>query len=252
MLKRMMLLVATVAITACSEDTAAPATDTILLDDAALLAFGAMDMADPGSRFIARLNSLPDSIKLTAAQHAHIRALVTAFVQSTRADMEALNAIHQEARAAKAAGKTEAEIRAIFARGDAIRARLHAAEAKLHADIEAILTPAQKAWLANPGPRPANQCRADGIRLTEAQHTQITALIAAFETANRADLEAIKAVHAEARAAREAGASRERIAEILKKAEGPMQRIRAAQEALHTAIRAVLTPAQIASGCFGR
>jgi Spy/CpxP family protein refolding chaperone len=252
MLKRMILLMAAVAITACSKDAAAPATDTVLLDDAALLAFGAMDMADPGSHFIARLNSLPDSIKLSAAQQAQIRGLVNAFVQSTRADMEALNAIHQEARAAKAAGKSEAEIRAIFARGDAIRARLHDAEARLRAQIEAVLTPAQKAWLANPGPRPTNQCRADGIRLTDAQHTQITALIASFETANRADLEAIKAVHEEARAAREAGASRERIAEILKKAEAPMRRIRAAQEALQAAIRAVLTPAQVASGCFGR
>jgi Spy/CpxP family protein refolding chaperone len=195
---------------------------------------------------------LPDSIKLSATQHAQIRALVTAFVQATRADMEALNAINHEARAAKQAGKTEAEIRAIFAKGDAIRQRLHAAEAKLRADIEAVLTPAQKAWLANPGPRPINQCRTDGIRLTDAQHTQITALISAYELANKADLDAIKAVHQEARAAHEAGATREQVAAILSKAQAAMQRIRAAQEALHTAVRAVLTPAQIASGCFGR
>jgi Spy/CpxP family protein refolding chaperone len=238
------------AIAACAEDTAAPTTDTLLLDDAAVLAFGAMDMADPGSHFIARLNSLPDSIKLASEQRTQIRALIANFINASRADMEALAAIHQEARAAREAGKTEAEIRAIFARGDEIRARLHAAEAKLHADIAALLTPAQRAWLANL-PMRRQQCADPTIRLTEAQHTQISALIAAFETTNRADLDAIKAVHEEARAALQAGASRERVAEILAQASAPMQRIRAAREALHAAIRALLTPAQLASGCFG-
>jgi Spy/CpxP family protein refolding chaperone len=236
---------------ACGEDTSAPAADTVLLDDAALLAFGSMDMADPGSRFIARLNSLPDSIKLTADQQTRIRELITAFVTATRVDMEALAAIHQEARAARTAGKTEAEIRAILARGDAIRARLHAAEAKLHADVQAVLTPAQKAWLANSGDRPRHHCSAEGIRLTDAQKTQITGLIAAFETANAADLQTIRAIHAEARAAIQAGASREQVAQILARANPAMQRVRAAREALNAAIRAVLTPAQVASGCFG-
>jgi Spy/CpxP family protein refolding chaperone len=251
MRKTLFVLLAAVAIGACNEQSTAPATDTLLLDDAALLAFSAMDMADPGSHFIARLNSLPDSIRLSSEQRTQIRALVEAFVQATRADIEALNAIHQEARAARQAGKTEAEIRAIFAKGDAIRTRLHAAEAKLRSDIEAVLTPAQKSWLTSGGQRPP-VCRTQDLQLTDAQKTQITALVSAFEVSNRADLEAIKAVHEEARAAQQAGASRERIAEILAKAEAPMRRVRAAHEALNTAVRALLTPAQLASGCFGR
>lgn len=251
MRKFVFVLLATLTLGACNSDSTAPATDTVLLDEAALLAFGAMDMADPGSHFIARLNSLPDSIRLSAEQRTQIRALIEAFVQATRADIEALNAIHQEARAARQAGATEAEIRAIFAQGDAIRARLHAAEAELRSDIEALLTPAQKAWLANVGHRPP-VCRSQELQLTDAQKTQIAALVSAFEVANRADLEAIRAVHEEARAAHLAGATRQRIAEILAQARAPMQRVRAAREALNTAIRALLTPAQLASGCFGR
>lgn len=251
MRKILFVLLAVVTLGACSNESTGPATDTLLLDDAAVLAFSAMDMSDPGSHFIARLNALPDSIKLSSEQRTQIRSLIEAFVQGTRADIEALNAIHQEARAARQAGKTEAEIRAIFARGDAIRTRLHAAEAKLRSDIEALLTPAQKAWLTNGAHRPP-VCRSQDLQLTEAQKTQIAALVSAFEVANRADLEAIRAVHEEARAAHLAGASRQTIAEILAKAEPPMRRVRAAHEALNTAIRALLTPAQLASGCFGR
>lgn len=249
MRKFLLVFVAALALAACEKDASAPVTDNLLLDDAALLAYGSMDMAHPGSHFLARLNSLPDSIKLTAEQRIQIHALMTAFVNATRPDMEALVAILQEARAAHQAGASEAEIRAIFARGDAIRARLHEAEARLRANIEAVLTPAQKAWLASPMDR--RPCASPDIRLTEAQHTQISALIAAFETANRADLDAIKAVHEQARAAIQAGASRERVAEILAQASAAMQRVRAAREALDAAIRALLTPAQLASGCFG-
>jgi Spy/CpxP family protein refolding chaperone len=249
MRKFLILCITALAISGCAKDTSAPATDGVLLDDAALLAYGSMDMADPGSHFIARLNSLPDSIRLSAEQRTQIRALLSAYLSATRADMEALAAIHQEARAAHQAGATEAEMRAIFARGDAIRARLHDAEARLRASIGALLTPAQKMWLGGSGDR--RPCANPDIRLTDAQHTQITALIAAFETANRADLDAIKAVHEQARAAIQAGASRESVAEILAQANAPMQRIRAAREALNAAIRALLSPAQLASGCFG-
>lgn len=248
-MRRMLFaLIAAVGLAAC-EETVGPSGDTRLLDDAAVLAYGGMDMADPGSHFIARLHRLPDNLKLSAAQETQIKALIAAFGHAVKADLEALHAIHHEARAAKAAGKTEVEIRAIFAKGDAIRARLHAAEAKLHADIDAVLTADQRAWLASPAARP---CQAENVRLTDAQKTQITALIAAFETANRADLDAIKAVHAEARAAHQAGATREQIKAILDKASAAMQRVHAAQHALQAAIDALLTPAQRTSGCYGR
>ena len=244
-MRKMLWTVAAVfALTACNETTTAPTDDSFLLDDAASLAFGAMDMADPGSRFIARLNSLPDSIKLSGAQQEQIRNLMSNYKAAVTADLQALAEIHKEARAAHAAGKTPEEIRAIIAKGDAIRARLHAAEAKLHADVLAVLTPAQIAWLNAPQSHP---CR--GVTLTEAQKTQITALIAAFQTANQADLDAIKAVFEEARAAHQAGATREQIAAILQKAKPAMERVRAAEAKLNADIRALLTPEQLA--CFG-
>ena len=247
-MRKLLLMVAAASLAACSENPAEPRDDSFLLDDAAVLAYGAMDMTDPGSHYIARLHSLPDSLKLTAAQEQQVRALVAAFAAATKTDMDALHAIHQEARAAKAAGKTDAEIRAIYAKGDPIRARLHAAEAKLHADIVAVLTPAQQAWLKNPRPRP---CGDPKLQLTDSQKTQITALIAAFEAANAADLDAIRKVHEEARAAHKAGAPREQIAAILEKARAPMERVRNAQVALTAGILALLTPEQRASGCFG-
>ena len=243
MRKMLWTLAAAGILAACSEDTTAPADQLILLEDAASLAFGSMDMADPGSRFIARLNSLPDSIKLSPTQVDGIRALVNGFKAAIAEDLRALAAIHQEARAAHQAGKSPTEIRAILARGDTIRARLHAAEAKLHADILALLTPAQLAWLRG-------QPSCSDVRLTEEQKTRITALIAAFQTAHQADLDAIKAVFEEARAARQAGATHEQISAILQKARAPMERVRAAQHQLDADIRALLTPAQLA--CFGR
>lgn len=249
MRKSLLTLLAVLAMAACSEDTAGPADNTLLLDDAAVLAYGGMDMADPGTHFIARLKMLPDSIKLSSAQEEQIRTLLAAFVQTTKTDLEALAAIHQEARAAREAGKTATEIRAILARGDVIRARLHAAEAQLRADIEAVLTAAQKAWLAAARQHP---CRAEDIRLTDAQKTEITALIAAFQTANKADLETIKAVFEEARAAHQNGATRAEVAAILAKASAAMTRVQAARIELDAAIRALLTPAQLASGCFAR
>ena len=249
-MRKLLLTILTAAtITACNEDSVvAPLDNTQLFDDAALLAFGTMDMVDPGSHFMARLNSLPDSIKLTAAQASQIRALVSGFLAATAADRAALAAIAAEARAAHEAGKSREEIRAIFAQGHDIRTRLHSAETKLRADIEALLTPEQKAWLSAPR---THACRTDALQLTDAQKTEITALVTGFEAANRADLDAIKAAFDTARAAHRDGATREQIAEILNQVRPAMERVRQAQLALHAAIDGVLTDAQRESGCFG-
>ena len=248
MRKTLLALFAAVTFAGCNDDGVGP-TDNgslMLLDDAAVLAFGAADMAHPGSHYIARLHRLPEHLKLTADQQSRIKALLEAFEQATRADREALAAIMRQAREAHQAGKSPAEVRAILAQGDPIRQRLHAAEQTLHSQIEAILTPEQKAWLAANGPE---RCRA--LALTEAQRTEITALIAAFNEANRADLQLIKQVFEEARAAHQNGATREQLRAILNKAAPAMERIRVAQQALHVAIFALLTPEQRASGCYG-
>ena len=244
-MRKTLVLLAVLLLGACSEETTAPTDNSFMLNEAADLAYGAMDMADPGRHFLARLKLLPDDLKLSAEQETQIRALLAAFVSATKPDLEALAAIHKEARQAHAAGKSAAEIRAILARGDEIRARLHEAERKLHADILAVLTPAQIAWLETHRPHP---CR--DLRLSDEQKTQITALIAAFQIENQADLDLIKAVFEEARAAYRSGASRREIAAILRRAVPAMERVRLERAELHAAIRAVLTAEQLASGCF--
>jgi hypothetical protein len=80
----------------------------------------------------------------------------------------------------------------------------------------------------------------DRPRLTEAQKQCIEDAVAAFRAAHKETLEALQAIHAEARAAMKAGATRQEIARILEKAAPLFQRLRAANEALHEKIRACL------------
>lgn len=101
---------------------------------------GAANGQGPGAPF-------PDSLKLTVAQKAQILALVTAFQAANKADLDAMKAAHEAARAAMKAGKTHDEVRAILQTAKAAADRVHAAAAALHAAINAVLTPAQRAWL---------------------------------------------------------------------------------------------------------
>jgi Spy/CpxP family protein refolding chaperone len=82
---------------------------------------------------------------LTDAQITAIRALRDAFEEANHSDLEIIKATFQEARAAHQAGATRAEIDAIFAKASAALDRLRAAEIKLKADIDALLTPEQRA-----------------------------------------------------------------------------------------------------------
>ena len=94
----------------------------------------------PGARF-------PDELKLTDAQKAAIQALVDAFNTAHQADLAALKAIHEQARAAMQAGKTRAEVKAILDTAKPVLDRMRAAFDALHTAIEAVLTPAQRAWI---------------------------------------------------------------------------------------------------------
>lgn len=250
-MRRILVITLTaLALAACSGDSTAPGTpDDSLLEagafGTALTATGGYDADLYQNRLI---NALPDSLKLTDDQRAKIRSLVEAFYQATKADREALAAILREARDAVVAGKTRAEVEAILAKGTDIRRRLMAAEAKLKADIDAVLTAEQRAWIQAHKP---TACRPDQFPpLTDAQKAQIRALEAAFQTQYKADLEAVKTVFEEAAAAIRAGKTREEVAAILAKAIEPMRRLEAGRRILKEQILAVLTPAQKASGCF--
>jgi Spy/CpxP family protein refolding chaperone len=234
------LLGAVVALAACdSSSSVAPTSDLAevvdLVPDYALSEAASMDAAGIGAA------QLPENLRLTVEQKAAIAALHDAFTKSVAPDVLALRAIEQEARAAIKAGKSRDEVRAILAKADPIRARLDAAFKTLQADIWAIYTPEQKAWIESHRPR---ACGPTAANLTDEQVKQIRSLQERFIASVKADLELVKSVAAEARAARAAGKSREEIAAILAKANEAQRRIADAERKLQEAILALLTAEQ--------
>ena len=235
-----MLLGTVVALAACdSSSPVSPATDVAdvvdLVPDYAVSEAASMDAAGIGAA------QLPEHLRLTVEQKAAIAALHDAFAKATAADVAARRAIEQEARAAIKAGKSREEVRAILAKAEPIRVRLDAAFTKLRADIWAIYTPDQKAWIESHRPR---ACGPAAAKLTDVQVKQIRDLQDQFVASVKTDLELVKSVAAEARQARQAGKSREEVAAILAKANDAQRRIADAERKLQDAILALLTPEQ--------
>ncbi len=102
---------------------------------------GAMDDRGPGA-------PLPDSLKLTDAQKAQIQSLIAAFVTANAADIATLKAAHVAARDAIRSGATRDSVRAILDAAKPAADRLGAAADALHTAIAAVLTDAQRAWIA--------------------------------------------------------------------------------------------------------
>jgi Spy/CpxP family protein refolding chaperone len=234
--------------TGCSDATG-PVEENVeaQFEEMAGVAWGVTQVAaaDGSQGLMARLGRLPADLALTAEQRALIRSAVESFVTETAADRALLAAVLREAVDARNAGSTPAEVRAILATGAEARARLHEAERALHQAVMAVLTPAQRAWLAD---RPAQDPRP--CALSDTQRTEISGLLAAFEDANASDIALVRSVFERARAAQQAGASRADVAAILAEGRDAVQRLKAARQALRDAVRAVLTPAQLAAGCF--
>ena len=84
----------------------------------------------------------------------------------------------------------------------------------------------------------------DSLKMSDAQKAQIEALVTAFQTANKADLDAMKAAMDAARAAKRAGKSHEEVKAILDAAKPAADRVHAKGNALRAAIDNVLTAAQ--------
>lgn len=234
------LLGVAASLAACDGSTPASPADGLddvvdVVPDYAISPATSVDAAGIGA------SELPDGLRLTAEQKAAIAALHEAFTAANASDIAALRTIEREARAAIAAGKPREEVRAILARAVPIRDRLDTAFRKLRADIWAVYTPEQRAWIESHRP-PA--CGPGAVRLTQDQVTQIRALQERFVLSVRSDLEVIRAVAAEARQAREAGASRDEVAKILARAAEPQRRVTEAERRLHAAILALLTPEQ--------
>ena len=118
-------------------------------DESAVLVFDQAATTDaasgvPRGPFMDR--QLPADIKLTDEQKAAIKALHDAFAVAHKTQFEQLQGIHQEARAAKQANKTWAEVGAILDKGQPIMEAMKADFEALRAAVAAILTPAQQAW----------------------------------------------------------------------------------------------------------
>ena len=186
------------------------------------------DAPDAGMDQLWAPGQLPDSIKLTSEQQAAITALVTAFHDQNAPLIAQLDAIRQEAVAAHKAGATMDQVKAILAKGAAIHQQLDAAQAALKQAIAALLTPAQLAWLAAHGPKVCDPHVTPP--LTDAQKAQIKALVDAFNTANAADIAAVKAAHQAADSARHAGASEAAVKAILDAVKPALDRLHTATE----------------------
>jgi Spy/CpxP family protein refolding chaperone len=243
-----LLAVAVLSLSACGDSTA-PDNSDISIDESAfgteLVLAGGYDAGLYQDRLA---NGLPDELKLSDEQRAQIRSLVEAFVASTRADREALGAILQEARQAVREKKPRDVVQGILQKGAPIRERLKAAERKLIADIDAVLTPEQRAWVLAHKPK---LCRADKFPpLSDDQKAQIGQLERAFRESHKADLEAMKAILDEVAAALRAGKPRDEIASIMASGAQIARRLEAARKELRDDIMGVLTPEQKASRCF--
>ncbi len=244
-----LMALAALALGACSNDSTAPRQLDLSLEAGAFGTAMTINGGYEAGLFQERLiNGLPDEIKLSDQQKHAIRSLVQAFEAATRTDREALGAILKEARHAGAAGKSRAEIQEILKTGAAYREKLGAAERKLVGDIEAVLTEEQRTWIRAHRP---TACRPENFPpLTDAQKSSIHALEAAFRESNRADLEVMRSVMEEVRAAVRGGSSRDEVAAILRRGAEAATRLATARKRLHGDILGVLTPQQRASRCF--
>ncbi len=83
--------------------------------------------------------------KLTDEQKAQIKALVTAFRTANQSDLDAVRAAMRQAREARKNGASKDQIRSILEGVKLNLERLRPARAELRTQIQAVLTPEQKA-----------------------------------------------------------------------------------------------------------
>jgi len=100
----------------------------------------------PGARCAQSADSLTD------AQKGQVKVLADAFTNAHKSSLDSLRAIMEAARAAREAGKTPEEIRAIMETGRPINEALAPARREYMKAVEQILTPAQIAAGCIPPP----------------------------------------------------------------------------------------------------
>lgn len=162
-MRRMLLVVVVGSAVACANEVTAPAVqpgpeNSVVAADAGAdggrWGFGRRGFGMAGPLFATR--RLPDNLKLTDAQRSQIKGLVASYRAAHRDDLQALATAMKEVRAARNTGQTPEQRRSAFAQTAArtapVRQRLAAANKQLSADIQQVLTPDQRAWLASHHP----------------------------------------------------------------------------------------------------
>ena len=145
-------LVATLVLAACDQASTEPAA-TQTDEDYALVMFG-----EAGSSLEGTMGSQPatrpfDGRTFRRPFPDSIAALRAAFRAAHAAQIDSLKAIFEQARAAKEAGATREEIRAILATGRPLATALRVDVVDLHYAVWQVYTPAQKAWIVSHRPR---------------------------------------------------------------------------------------------------
>jgi Spy/CpxP family protein refolding chaperone len=153
-------LAATLVLGACDDATTAP-TAAEVNQDYALQMFGEAGAALEGTmgsdarHFDGRHAhpSLPEELALTEEQKAEIQALREAFKAEHAEEIAAMKAIFESARAARIAGASREEIRAILLTARPIARELRPDVLALWNAIWGVLTEEQQAWLIEHRPR---------------------------------------------------------------------------------------------------
>ncbi|NJD11254.1 MAG: hypothetical protein FIB01_12740 [Gemmatimonadetes bacterium] len=196
-----------------------------------------------------RFKNLPDAIKLTAEQEASLSKLLEDFQKTNQTDLNALAKALDDARKAIEDHKPNSDVLALLRQAMTIQQRLRTAVAKLKTDMEAVLTPQQKAWLASGSPA---RCYPTVVApLNADQRTAVKALRDAYNAATATARAAVAAALEAAAKARQQGKTAAEIKAIIDPVRPAMTRLQEAGQKLREDIWKVLTPAQQSSGCFG-
>jgi len=158
-MRMVLLAVLAGSVAACANDATAPTVQPAPENSVAATSgngmmgpwgFGRRGFGMAGPLFGPR--RLPDNLKLTDAQRAQIKSLVTSFRAAHQTELTAMRSAMKDARAARLAGATPDQRRALFAKTAPQRQQLMTANKQLAVQIQQVLTPDQRTWLVSHRP----------------------------------------------------------------------------------------------------
>ena len=99
------------------------------------------------------------------------------------------------------------------------------------------------------GGPPGGRCAMTADSLTDAQKSQVHALVDAFTQAHAPQLDSLRAIMEAARSAREAGKTPDEVRAIMQTGKPIADELAPARKEFHDTVEKLLTSAQIAAGC---